>query len=519
VADDETILRVKRAAQVALLHIPGVRAVSVGHKFVGGNDTGELSIIVKVEKKRPAADVPADELIPPRIENIATDVQQWFPRKRIVGLVNDFSKERPLLGGTHIVDHYTDTGANLLVDQSGTLGFIAKTDGSITGIPAGGIVGITAQHVISVAHNATEKGLKVGQPTDYDCSRCCDCCTDNIGTVLLGVLEATNKDNNHVDAAAIALRKGLDYYADIKHIGNVTGARPLQPSDVSLAVQKYGASTGYTKGTVVEVDEAVLNGSGTDVLDGTIVVEAIAGSTVWDCCLCDDGAPFCGPLGKPDNFVSFACKGDSGSAVCDMQGKVLGLIQAVDCTGATFATGIDVLMEKLGITVVTATTPKQKQTVPAVPGINEAVGAAVEPAVAPFRVSPAQQAAFLQARNEIVSTPLGQSGADAVRAHQEEVARLVTTHRRVGAVWRRNGGPELIERGLRMLQLHDQSMPADIRGRPLGECLARMQRAFERYGSPALAAAARHWGPILAPFLGLSYNQLLATLQRQGGVT
>jgi hypothetical protein len=519
VTDHETIHRVKRAAQIALLHIPGVRAVSIGHKFVGGQETDELSIIVKVAKKRPASTIPAHELIPARIEGVATDVKQWLPRKPLVALTNDFKKERPLLGGSFIVAAFTDPQDGSVVEKHGTLGFIAKTDGSIPDIPPGGIVGVTNQHCISNTLNQTVKGQPVGNNSTYDCSRCSDCCTDNIGAVLLGVLEKTNADPNHVDAALIALREGMDYYADVKHIGNITGVRPpLTSADVGLAVQKYGASTGYTRGTVTEVEEATLDGSGTHVKDATILIKADSGTPQWDCCLCVQGQPVCGQQDPPmpESFVSFACGGDSGSALCDMQGKVVGLIRAAECGGLTAATGIDVVMQKLGITVLTAAAAVQKQTVPKVAGVNAMVGAAAQPVAVPFRVSPAQLAAFVEARDEIVATPLGRLGADTVRTHQEEVARLVTTHRRMGAVWRRNGGPELVEHGLRMLHLHDHPMPPAIGGRPLSECLSRIQHAFERFGSPALAAAAQYWGPILAPFLGMNYNQVLATLHAGG---
>ncbi len=56
--------------------IPGVLAVELGPKEVRGVRTTELVYRVVVEKKRPLADIPANEVIPQTIGNIATDVVQ-----------------------------------------------------------------------------------------------------------------------------------------------------------------------------------------------------------------------------------------------------------------------------------------------------------------------------------------------------------------------------------------------------------------------------------------------------------
>jgi len=71
-ADDETLQRVRREALDSLFRIPGVRAVALGHKYIDGKDTHELSIIVKVDHKLPASQVPATEVIPPEIQGIGT---------------------------------------------------------------------------------------------------------------------------------------------------------------------------------------------------------------------------------------------------------------------------------------------------------------------------------------------------------------------------------------------------------------------------------------------------------------
>jgi hypothetical protein len=526
-ADDETLQRVRREALDSLFRIPGVRAVALGHKYIGGTNTNELSIIVKVDRKRPASEVPSAELIPPEIQGIKTDVRLWRDRIPLSALIEDTSKERPLVGGSSIIVEYeTPDPANAAIKQyvsTATLGFIAQTDGSISGIPAGGIVGVTNQHVIADDKGNTVKGHEVGQPTTDECSSCSFCCNDIIGKVLYAVNIGTAADHNRVDAALVALTKGLDYYADIKGIGPaganlfVKGSRPLTTADVGKTVSKYGKTTGFTQGTIDIVSQAVKLGSGPAYADGQIDITPAAGTKVWDCCVCKHGKPGCGG-GDLENFVSFGCAGDSGSAIVDDQQNIVGLLSWVSCgDGTGIAIGIDDVMTTLGVKVVTATAIKQKLTVPGVVGVNMVAGE-VPQTIAAFRISSALQESFQRAREELVATPIGQDVAATVREHHVEVLELINTNRRVATVWHRNGGAELIEGVLRMVQFRDRPLPSEIRGRPLADCLQRLQRAFERYGSPALGAAANAWYPMVAGLAGCTFPQLLETLQTGSAV-
>ncbi len=63
--------RVKDSVAPDLLKRPGVNGVGIGNKRVGGEDTGELAIVVFVSDKR---DVPPDEAIPTEIGGAPTDV-------------------------------------------------------------------------------------------------------------------------------------------------------------------------------------------------------------------------------------------------------------------------------------------------------------------------------------------------------------------------------------------------------------------------------------------------------------
>ena len=129
--DDEKFVRVKTEAQEELFKIPGVRAVSIGFKHVNGRDTGQPAIIVKVEEKRPRSTVPSNELIPPVIEGVPTDVKEWKPRVQCgpgpaVPKPVDTAKERPIIGGTLIQLEFTDTNINSLETTTLNTGTLAR---------------------------------------------------------------------------------------------------------------------------------------------------------------------------------------------------------------------------------------------------------------------------------------------------------------------------------------------------------------------------------------------------------
>ncbi|MFL5542861.1 MAG: hypothetical protein ACJ8J0_28025 [Longimicrobiaceae bacterium] len=75
----QRVLAVKRRVEDELLRIPGVHGVSVGPRQGVGGEPGELAIRVHVRARRPAAELPPEQVIPPRIDGIATDVVEDEP--------------------------------------------------------------------------------------------------------------------------------------------------------------------------------------------------------------------------------------------------------------------------------------------------------------------------------------------------------------------------------------------------------------------------------------------------------
>lgn len=328
---------------------------------------------------------------------------------------------------------------------------------------------------------------QVGQPDNSFGSPCSRCCSHRIGRVLTARID--------VDTAIIQLDQGQKYKPEVQDIGLVAGTRAVQPSDVNtLTVRKRGRTTTLTFGKVVQLnvsaDVAGSSGFHRHYTNGTMIASA---------------PPTTGPMALP---------GDSGSAVLDANRNVLGILFAAASTIAVFTP-----VEQITAAFAAAVPPLVLDFAPApapghAPGDVRVVAFApdAQPAGAP---APALQRALAGVEADLSASEPGRAYLDLVRRHAAEAGRLVNNNRRVAAVWRRNGGPQILSALFAILQRRDQPLPEQIDGRPLTLCLERIGRALARYASPALAADLARHGALAARLPGMSYVQLLAALQEQ----
>jgi len=100
-----------------------------------------------------------------------------------------------------------------------------------------------------------------------------------------------------------------------------------------------------------------------------------------------------------------------------------------------------------------------------------------------------------------------------VRRHFAEAQTLFAHNKRVATVWRRTGGPEIVNKILRVLQFRDERLPDVVDGRPLAESLSEIERVFTRYASPHLSTDITRYAPTLTRFVGMTYAEMLLTLQ------
>jgi subtilisin family serine protease len=78
--------------------------------------------------------------------------------------------------------------------------------------------------------------------------------------------------------------------------------------------------------------------------------------------------------------------------------------------------------------------------------------------------------------------------ASLVSEHVDEVLRLVNSNRRVGAVWRRNGGPFLVRHLIYGPPSRHTLLPAEIKGCDVAILLGRFLAILSRFGGPRLKA-------------------------------
>jgi hypothetical protein len=467
--DHEAIRLVKEAVEDRLLAIPGVNFVEVSEKHSGGRPTGELSITVHLTKKKPAAQLPADERIPPKIDGIQTDVVEGGP----IRIIAD-----PYQGGTEVTSKSS---------LGGTLGcFATMADG--THAP----VLLTNQHVLFPGKDVTKRDFEVGPIV---CSICSACCSEIIAKVPADAARVFAVLSDLVDGAIAVLNPGVQWLAEVKDVGTVTGTHNVTAGDVNtLAVQKTGEKTGHTTGTVKSItvsgNARLPNGAVHRKMRNQIRIEAGSGA--------------------------FADHGDSGSLVLNNSREAVGLLFGVVDEGSTagqgFASRIGDVTAALQINIATATAAGQVNTVP---------GAVPMDALDPETLAAAREREramqyLREAQEQILETERGRQYAEMVRRHNFEIRRLINTNRRVALGWRRNHGPEIVARLLDGLRSRKLELPAFVNGHPVAQCLDNMAAIIARHASLQLRTDLGRIHRELSRFVGLTPERFLLELRQSG---
>lgn len=311
---------------------PNVITCGVGFKESQGAITDEPCVVVGVTKKVPQAQLTAQELVPKALsQNIKTDVVE-------VGQIRAFQSPRdrwrPAPGGVSI-GHYAVT--------AGTLGCLV-TKNSQTYI-------LSNNHVLANSNNA-QAGDAILQPGTYDGGTQADQIATlaefvpidfgdappecSIATGVEQLINAVAKamgsshrilafqespGTNLVDCA-LALPTSLDIVS--KEILNIGLPKGVHQAGLGTAVQKSGRTTGHTTDQIIQIDVTVQVAYGTHT--ATFTDQLMAGA--------------------------MSAGGDSGSAVLDSDGYVVGLLFAGSET-TTIINPIQAVMDALGVQIVT----------------------------------------------------------------------------------------------------------------------------------------------------------------------
>ena len=490
-------LDIKTRATERLLALPGVVAVGLGSKEVSEQPTGELAIKVFVKVKRTPDELPADEVIPAEIEGLPTDVIESgelyldaAPPGAIV-TVNEYddTRYRPLTAGGQI----RREGSS----HNGTIGCFLTDGGDPVKVYA-----LTNFHVLNPKDvvAAVLNTSKVGQPKGKDSAT--HCCSDLFG-VFAGGAKTTERDE-----AVIRLDPGTDWMAEIVEIGIVTGKHAVTQAEAQTQtynVRKRGIRTRLTGGVV-----RALNAT-TNQADNVLVIK-----------------PNPNPAALPNQTVYFGHHGDSGSALVNDAGRVLGIHYSHFANGDGLAYAIFPVLSRLGsvenvfVDVATATIDGVVNTVPGSPMVAtppELTGIVPQSHAAPPAPPPGWvpdfvplSAAPVHIERDLDRSPTGRLLITLWLEHQGELLSLINTNRRVATAWHRTGTAALFQVLTRMTMQPDIALPEMLNGRPLRASLDRMHAVLERFASQGLSRDLARLAALLPEVGGLTYPQLIEAL-------
>jgi hypothetical protein len=363
----------------------------------------------------------------------------------------------------------------------------AVTDLAADGVSASRSGTSVAFNGAKVATCLIAPDVRVGQPSDDFSSNCSLCCTDEIGRVIAARVD--------LDVALINLRQGLEYRVEIK------GDSSIPQPDIAIAgihkvtddeqtagynVHMRGANSLYKTGLVDALDVSSYSTNSPPSKSWTVLHRTYTG-----------GMYVVGTGGQ------FSSEGDSGAAVFNDAGEVVGLVFAGEASRSAVTPIFDIT-SSFGLTPETATAtglpPKT---------VSEAQGA-----LAMARLDNDEAIRnVVAAQAEISATTAGKELADAVLRNVQEVQTLVNTNARVATAWHRNGGPHLVRAVLAFLRDRTHQLPSELDGVRLSDRLENIQRALSRHGSRPLVSDLERYAPQMLELVGLSFSELLAQLE------
>ena len=220
------IERVKEKVEDNLIVREEVVAVGIGRKQVKGKWTRKKAILIFVKKKVDVSSLDATDVIPKKIEGCCTDVIE-------VGELEEMQiqrqRERPALWGSSCM-WYKGTAC--------TLGAKVWKNGKA--------------YILGNAHcyfpfwKGAKKGEDVWQPSRVDGGSI----EDKIGTVF-EVAPFSFEESNLVDAALALIINPFDVSNEIMEIG--VPSPTTATVKIGEIIQKFGRTSGYTKGKVISV--------------------------------------------------------------------------------------------------------------------------------------------------------------------------------------------------------------------------------------------------------------------------
>jgi len=330
-AQRAAIRPVKESVEDRLIATPGVVGVDIAEKETGGKKTGELSIVVFVEKKKPKSKLGKDALIPKEIDGVRTDVQELvielqpaFRQVDDADLFVDPANYPTLAGGIGIGPRRSVFLSPPDVPAPGNYVFVGTLGAMVRDRATGATMAMTNFHVACV-NNTWTVGDRMVQPSLVDGGAP----TGEFGSLTRAVL------SDSTDGAVITVDTTEPWTATVTGVGDVNGSTA---ATVGMAVQKRGRTTEHTFGTVASTDFTVTIDYGSDVGSRTLRHQIRIDTDTT-------------------RNPRFSDHGDSGSVVLDTSRNVVGLLFAGSNDGSmTFANPIQAALDELGVDLAVPTT-------------------------------------------------------------------------------------------------------------------------------------------------------------------
>lgn len=411
----------------------------------------------------------------------------------------DYSSYRPLRGGIKISTSRASLGKGYPIDQlfASTMGLIAITTDDNPG-----------RHVLLTNYHCIQEVVPrgpVGQPHADPGSGCSNCGSELIGNVYRWAEHQDFPNSTRVlfaDAAICALNAGLKWHAgiakaavgedmsdpivDVRDV-RVTPGQPTPPELVDLPVKKRGMKTGLATGTIGDFN------AGHNI--------TVDGKTFWGVDIQPDNLSFSAPIFQitPD-APPFATRGDSGSIICDMQNRVVGLLFSTKPDGtSSLAFHIKPVLDALKLMIPTSTTHPGEQTVPA----NNNPYAAI--------TLSNDQHLMEKLQEDLLQTAHGTAFVRKLFRHVPEIRGLINSNPRAAAAWRSAGGPAVIQNLLRGVENPELPLLRLDRESAIA-ATERLAGVLRRYGSEKLRADVDALAAAVERLIGLNYRGLLEKL-------
>ena len=337
---EDSLARIRSAKETHTGHLlrkRNVVGVGLGYKISHGENTGELSVVVSVTRKEPPTALATQDLVPPQVEDVKTDVVETGLLRAMPGDDEELGPRdrwRPVVPPGVSVGHYLIT--------AGTFGCLVRRDEEL--------FILSNNHVLANA-NDCETWDPILQPGSADGggpedriarlaeyvpllfeTEPSECAVADFSTRLLNSIAGAvgsrhelravkrSEGSNRVDAALARPHSPNQVTNEILGIGAPTG---VGTASLGTKVQKAGRTTGHTEGVITQVD-------------ATVRIDYYGPKALFT-----------------DQLIASPMSegGDSGSAVLDLEKRVVGLLFA-GSTAATILNPIDAVLSALDVEVV-----------------------------------------------------------------------------------------------------------------------------------------------------------------------